>query len=659
MPMDQEDRDGLHPTLTAKRERPFPGKAIRTFMFPLRATPQMSPRARAVHFSKLESGRTVRPTQGSAGGQRRVLVKARVVRMTPGAAKALMTHVRYVERDGVGPTGEDGRFFDRDTDLADGRAFASRCADDRHHFRIIVNPEDGQELPDLKAYARTFMERVERDMGTSMDWIAGEHHDTGRPHLHLLLRGKRDDGRDLVLPRDYVSHGMRGRAQELATEILGPRLEQIRSPELDAAANRFTLMDRTLIAASREGGLAMADLTGLDEPLALRRLTYLETQGFIRRERAGRWRIPDDLRQTLEVAGEREAREAAAGKAVWGTRMEGRSGAVEAVSVTPGEPLVGAYVGRAPIGTQSTGPQVVVVDLLDGRLGHVRLPSRDSLLALDRVPEGAIVRVLASPPSPRPSDLTIAEIASERGGIYSAADHKAVRPTDRDSFIERHVRRLEAMGREGACEAIEQGRFRIPDDYAQTALKIDQSRQNGVAIQLKVLDDRSLSSQVSAPGRTWLDTTLTGRPSSEIGTKGFGAEVTSAQAQRAGHLKTLGIGSGHPLTLTPEQMSLLRTKEVQVLFDGLGYPNRSVSLAKEGQKFSGVYLSRVHASGNAWAVVEGRAGIVLAPWRAALEACRGQAITCVLQGGSVDFTFGLQSGRSPGLGAGRGQGLEL
>ena len=52
-----------------------------------------------------------------------------------------------------------------------------------------------------------------------------------------------------------------------------------------------------------------------------------------------------------------------------------------------------------------------------------------------------------------------------------------------------------------------------------------------------------------------------------------------------------------------------------------------------------------------YAVVEGRHGITLAPWRAALEACRGQAMTGILQGGAVDFRFGQQLGR--------GQGLEL
>lgn len=653
MALDRDEPEGWRAKLTARRETPSPGKALRTLMFPLRATPQMSPRARAVHFSKLEAGRTVRGPRGGGGGQRRVLVKARVVRMTPGAAKALMTHVRYVERDGVGPVGEDGRFFDRDTDLADGKAFASRCADDRHHFRIIVNPEDGHDLPDLKAYAREFMARVERDMGTSFDWIAGEHHDTGRPHLHLLLRGKRDDGRDLVLPRDYVSHGLRGRAQELATEILGPRLEQVRSSEHDVSANRFTPMDRSLIDASRECRLAMADLAGMDKPLALRRLTHLEAQVFIRRERAGRWRIPDDLRRSLEIAGDREARDAAAGKAVWGTSVD--AARLEAVSVKPGEPLVGAYVGHAPIGPHPTGPQVVVVDFVDGRLGHVRMPSQDSLLALDRVPEGAIVRFRAKPLSLRPSDLTIAEVARERGGTYSAGDHRAARPTDREAFIERHLRRLEAMSREGACEALSGGRFRIPEGYAEAALKVDQSRHNGSAVQLVVLDDRPLDLQVGAQGRTWLDTTLTGGSPSGVAPNGFGKTVREAQVQRADHLKALGIGGGHPLTLSADQMMTLRTQEVQAVFEKLGFPNRSVSLAKEGQRFSGVYLSRIHVAGNAYAVVEGKAGVVLAPWRAALEACRGQAITGVLQSGSVDFTFGLQSG----LVAGRGRGLEL
>ena len=657
MPLDPEDPEALRIRLSARQEKPPAPGPVRTLLFPLRATPQMPRRARARHFSAQALDRTVRPVRGVVTGQRRVLVKARVVRMTPGAAKALMTHVRYVERDGVGAAGEEGRFFDRETDTADGRAFAGRCAGDRHHFRIIVNPEDGRELADLKAYAREFMARVERDMGTSIDWIAGEHHDTGRPHLHLLLRGRRDDGRDLVLPRDYVSHGLRGRTQELATEILGPRLEAGRSAGKAVTANRFTPLDRTLISLAREGRLAVMELAraGLaetDQALALRRLTHLETGGFITRERAGCWRLPGDLGEQLQTVGAREERAAAAGRAVWGTEAAGEASRLEAVAVQPGAPLLGAYVGHAPIGASAVGPQVVVVDLLDGRLGHVRLPLRDSLLALDRVPEGAVVRLSATSPRPRPSDLTIAEIAQERGGVYSAADHRLARPTDRDAFIERHVRRLEAMARAGACETLGQGRFRIPEDYAAAALRIDQIRQEGAMVRLDVLDDRPLAEQVQAQGRTWLDQTLVQRRDPTPATGGFGARVAEAQVERTVRLKALGLGAGDPLRLSADDLMTLRTQEVQAVFERLGFPARSVSLAKEGQRFSGVYLSRVHAGGQAFAVVEGKAGVLLAPWRAGLEACRGQAITGVLQGGAVDFTFGLQAGR--GLGLGRG-----
>lgn len=647
--MERDETTDWRVRLTARRESPPAGQALRTVMFPLRATPQMNPRARAQHFSNLTAGRTVRPSRSAATGQRRVMVKARVVKMTPGAAKALMTHVRYVERDGVGPVGEDGRFFSKDADVADGKAFAERCVGDRHHFRIIVNPEDGRELPDLKAYARSFMHRVERDMGTSIDWIGGEHHDTGRPHLHLLLRGKRDDGRDLVLPRDYVSHGLRGRAQELATEILGPRLEQASTREQDLTANRFTAIDRSLISASREGQLTIGDLSGLDGPNALRRLTHLEKEGLITRERAGHWRIPGNLRETLQNLGEREARDTAVGKALWGTDLASDTARLEPVVVSPGKPLVGAYVGHAPIGPKTDGPQVVVVDLMDGRLGHVRMPSRESLLALDRVPEGAVVQLWSTAPTSRPSDLTIAEIAGERDGIYSAEDHRLARPGDRDNFIERHVRRLEAMSREGVCDALDQGRFSIPANYADAAMKIDQLKQHGTVAHIRVLDDRPLSQQVTAQVRTWLDNTLSGGKPPELGNAGFGVKVQDGLRERAEHLRGLGMGSGQAFTLSAGDMTQLRSREVQAVFEGLGFPNKSVSLAREGQRFSGVYLSRVHVGGNAYAVVEGKAGIVLAPWRAALEACRGQALTGVLQGGAVDFTFGKSAARGLGL----------
>ena len=45
-------------------------------------------------------------------------------------------------------------------------------------------------------------------------------------HVHLLIRGVRDDGRTLTLDRDYVRRGIRELSEELIERELGPRLER-------------------------------------------------------------------------------------------------------------------------------------------------------------------------------------------------------------------------------------------------------------------------------------------------------------------------------------------------------------------------------------------------------------------------------------------------
>lgn len=643
----ETDLFDFRPPMTARRETPPVGKVGRLAGLGL-ATPDLTPRQRAQHFSAKTRTTRVRPVKAVSGGQRRVMVKARVVKMGPAARKALMTHVRYVEREGAGEAGAEGQFFDKSSDAADAPAFARRCDPDRHHFRLIVNPEDGRDLPDLKAYAREFMERVERDMGTSIDWVAGAHFDTGRPHLHILMRGKRDDGRDLVLPRDYVSHGLRGRAQELATEILGPRQEMSTHAEQDLTADRFTAMDRTLIGATSDGRLALTDVSDAMRGDALRRLVHLETAGWIAREGSEAWRLPGDLRERLQAFGEREGRERAATKALWGGEWSGQLSRLEPVAMQPGERAVGAYAGTAPMGVYDNGPQVLVLDMADGRLGHLRLPSVQAVLALDRVAEGAIVEVRASPLKARPADQTIAEIAAERGGLYSAAEHKAARPADSDPFIERHVRRLEAMGREGACEALGKGRFHVPQDYGDRAAMADRARDGSAAMEVRVLDPRPLKDQIDAKAHTWLDTLLA-RDAQTAMQGPFGEAVRQAQPERAATLRAMGLGSGDPLVLGAKDAHALTTMEVQTVFEQLGAHGKPVFMASNGQAFSGVYMSKVQIGRQPFAVVEGRHAITLAPWRAALEACRGQAMTGSVQAGVVDFRFGQQLGRGAGL----------
>ena len=645
-PRDPEDY-GFKPPMTARRETPPTWTVGRLVS---RATPSMPPRARARHFSSKGSVQRVRPVRSAAGGMRRVMVKVRVVPMTPGAKKALMTHVRYVAREGAGVEGEQGQFFDAREDAVDASGFARRCEGDRHHFRIIVNPEDGRDLPDLKAFTRRFMDQVSTDMGTPLEWVAGAHYDTGRPHLHILLRGKRDDGRDLVLPRDYVSHGLRRRSQELATEILGPRQERGVS-EKDVTADRFTRLDQTLIGEVRDGRLTLERLPEAQRSDALRRLVHLETRGWVEREGPGMWTVPADLRETLQQVGEREAREAAAAKAIWGGRWGGQMERLQPLEIKAGESVVGAYAGVQPLGPYGNGPQALVMETMDGRLGHVRLPSLDSALILDRVPERAIVEVRGVARPERASDRTIVEIAGERGGIYSAAGHRTARPADSPAFIERHVRRLEAMSREGACRSLGDGRFAIPDDHLAKAAAADQSRHGAVDLEVRVLDVRPLELQPQARGVTWLDKVAGGLAKGpEAGA--LAEEAKALGLQRAAVLKDWGIGSGAPMGLGEGERRQLWEMELEGQMERLGQTGKPLVRVQEGQRFSGVYLDRAHMGGRTYAVIESKAAVTLAPWRPALEACRGQALTGVLQGGQVDFRFGQQQ-------RGKGLGLEL
>jgi type IV secretory pathway VirD2 relaxase len=130
------------------------------------------------------------------------VVKARVVRQKAGASAPLSAHMRYLRRDGVSREGEPARMFGDDGRDTDARAFADRCESDRHHFRFIVSPDDALEMMDLRAFTSDLMADMERDLGTKLDWTAVDHWNTEHPHVHILVRGKVDDGRDLVISRD-------------------------------------------------------------------------------------------------------------------------------------------------------------------------------------------------------------------------------------------------------------------------------------------------------------------------------------------------------------------------------------------------------------------------------------------------------------------------
>jgi type IV secretory pathway VirD2 relaxase len=195
-------------------------------------------------------GRRAALSLSARSPSRHVVVMARIVRHhgRKFTAAPLARHAAYLKREGVTRDGQGAHLFDATSDAVDAKSFAESCADDRHHFRFIVSPEDATQMADLRSFTRELMKDAERDLGTSLGWAAVDHWNTDNPHIHVLVRGKADDGRDLVISRDYISQGFRQRAAERVTLELGPRSEVEMQAGLkkEVEADRWTSLDRTL-----------------------------------------------------------------------------------------------------------------------------------------------------------------------------------------------------------------------------------------------------------------------------------------------------------------------------------------------------------------------------------------------------------------------------
>jgi len=320
-----------------------------------------------------------------------VTVKARVVRHSAGAAK-LTAHVAYLQRDGVTRDGVAGRLFDAGGDAADGRAFADRSANDRHHFRFIVAPEDAARMDNLPVFTRELMATVEHDLGTKLDWVAVEHHNTEHPHIHVLVRGRADDGADLVISRDYIREGMRARAQALVTLELGLRtdLEVQRGLEKQVDADRWTQLDLSLAvqAASNEDVIDLRpDAGGPDmaHHARLGRMRKLEELGLATPIGSAQWTLSPDAEETLRALGERGDIIKRLHRATCDRSPSEWVVAGEA----DGRPVVGRLMERG-LDDELKGSAYAIVDGVDGRVHHLRLSDLD---ATSDASAGAVVEL--------------------------------------------------------------------------------------------------------------------------------------------------------------------------------------------------------------------------------------------------------------------------
>ncbi|RUU48661.1 MULTISPECIES: relaxase/mobilization nuclease RlxS [unclassified Mesorhizobium] len=579
--------------------------------------------------------------------QRRVIVKARIVKLAGKGADGARAHLRYLQRDGVTREGAPGELYGADSDRVDGKAFIDRADGDRHQFRFIVAAEDGIEYEDLKALTRRLMAQMQEDLGTKLDWVAVDHFNTGHPHSHIIVRGRDDRGENLVIAREYISSGIRERAAELVSLDLGPRTDREIELRLrrEMEQERFTSIDRRLLSMRDDDGLVSpGGPDAIRQTLHQGRLRKLERMGLAAEVGAGSWRLDDELEATLRRTGERgdiikTMHRELAGKGL------ARSAADWVIHDRAGEPvqsLVGRVVARG-LADEINDRHYMIVDAVDGKSHWIDIGRGE---AMETMPNGCIVRVAPRNTEPRRVDRTIAEIAAANGGRYDVDIHLKHDPSATESFARTHVRRLEAIRRAtGGVEREPNGTWLIAPDHLDRVANYEGQRARAEPVVVDKLSSMALERQVSFNGATWLDRELVADRPEPLHGSGFGCDVREAQARRREWLIAQGLAHEEQdrIVYRANMLSILRQRELNrvagQLSEELGLPYAE---ARSGGRVEGTLRRSVELASGKYAVVEKSREFTLVPWRPVLERHVGKEVSGVVSGEGISWTVGRQ-----------------
>lgn len=229
------------------------------------------------------------------------------------------------------------------------------------------------------------MANAECDLGTRLEWVAVDHWNTEHPHVHELVRGRADDGQDLVISRDYIREGMRARAQQLLTLELGPRSNrEIRhSLETQIGVERWTRLDRAL-AREASAHSALIDLRpDRGQPpdefrtIKIGRMRKLKALGLARPDGPGRWSLAENAEVVHRELGERNDIIKRIHRSLTEKGWERSASDFVLQGDAQPTPVIGRLVARG-LDDELKGSAFVVIDGVDGRAHHIRLPDLDA-----------------------------------------------------------------------------------------------------------------------------------------------------------------------------------------------------------------------------------------------------------------------------------------
>ncbi|PWB83206.1 MAG: hypothetical protein C3F11_07835, partial [Methylocystaceae bacterium] len=604
---------------------------------------------------------------------RRVVVKARVVKLNPQrgshspkmrgvASKAVDAHLRYLERDGVTRDGEKGRAYSALENEADGRAFIERGSEDRHQFRFIVAPEDAGDMADLRAFTRDLMRQMEQDLETGLDWIAVDHHNTGHPHTHIIVRGVLDDGRILNIAGDYIAHGVRHRASELVTLELGCQSEIELHTKLahEVEAERVTRLDKMLIAEQRDQGVidlrpgeGASYLVQENRTLLIGRARRLQRYGLATEVEPGRWVVSDRAEATLKELGERNDVIETIHRALAGRGLADERGAADYVrhGDNAKAKIIGSVLAKGLAGDEMGERVYLVIDGVDGRVHHMEFadPTR-----IEEVGRGMIVEAAPAVSGPRAADRNIASTAQECEGVYRPSRHlERIRDSferqgkDPDAFVRFHVRRLEALRRAGHVERVDADHWRVPKDIVERGQGYDLA-QGGDELRVRTLSTFDLERQIASDGATWLDRELVADKPTPLAEAGFGRDVKGALYLRAERLVEMGVATddGKSISVPFKSIATLERREVERVGRQMAAERGlSYSPSGPGEYVTGRMAGVANLASGRFAMIEDGLGFQLVPWQPVLEKRIGQYLSGVHRdGGGIEWDLGRKRG---------------
>jgi hypothetical protein len=235
--------------------------------------------------------------------QQQVIVKPKVVNVAVQGGRNWFAHGAYLQRRGI-----QGKGFDREQEgISVSQTLGSWQRDgDPYYFSITLSPEHSAEL-DLPAFVRSFMDQVDRDVGTQTQWGAIAHHNTDHPHVHLSIKGEDKSGQAVRIDEGYLWGGLRQRASEVATRMLGWRTgrEIEQGLEQAVARQRWSQLDR-MLAARMHGRRVHVD--GTMSAQERQRLEELGRRGIARAVGRDEWEMSMRWESELQDRGKPQER---------------------------------------------------------------------------------------------------------------------------------------------------------------------------------------------------------------------------------------------------------------------------------------------------------------------------------------------------------------